>query len=191
MARLMREAGLRARRRRRFVHTMDSKHGLPVAPNLLACDFNPSKPDRAWAMDITYVPTREGWLYLAVVMDLFSRRVIGWAMERTHAWLTRQRRLARDYERQEHSSEAFIHIAMTGLMLRRLASSSNSTGSERSCFVRRRSPPFVRRRKGHELEFELLDDSLRCGDGALSRAKVPLIRVFTTDSTCLSRAGIE
>ncbi len=81
VARLMRRAGLRARRRRRFVHTTDSKHGLPVAPNVLARDFNPPAPDRAWATDITYVPTREGWLYLAVVLDLFSRRVIGWAMD--------------------------------------------------------------------------------------------------------------
>ncbi|NOK33071.1 DDE-type integrase/transposase/recombinase [Corallococcus exercitus] len=82
VARLMREAGLWARRRRRFVHTTDSKHGLPVAPNVLARDFNPSKPDRACVTDITYAPTREGWLYLAVVLDLFSRRVIGWAMDR-------------------------------------------------------------------------------------------------------------
>ncbi|WZX23409.1 IS3 family transposase [Myxococcus stipitatus] len=82
VARLMREAGLRARRRRRFVHTTDSKHGLPVAPNVLARAFNPPGPDQTWATDITYVPTREGWLYLAVVLDLFSRRVIGWAMDR-------------------------------------------------------------------------------------------------------------
>lgn len=81
VARLMREAGLRARRRRRFVPTTDSKHGLPVATNVLARDFNPPQPDRVWATDITYVPTREGWLYLAVVLDLFSRRVIGWAMD--------------------------------------------------------------------------------------------------------------
>ncbi len=80
VARLMREEGLRARRRRRFVHTTDSKHGLPVAPNVLARDFRPPGPNRVWATDITYVPTREGWLYLAVVMDLFSRRIIGWAM---------------------------------------------------------------------------------------------------------------
>ncbi|RKH34948.1 IS3 family transposase [Corallococcus praedator] len=53
-----------------------------VAPNVLARDFNPPKPDRAWVTDITYVPTREGWVYLAVVLDLFSRRVIGWAMDR-------------------------------------------------------------------------------------------------------------
>jgi putative transposase len=82
VARLMREAGLCARRRRRFVHTTDSKHGLPVAPNVLARDFNPPRPDQAWVTDITYVPTREGWVYLAVVLDLFSRRVIGWAMDR-------------------------------------------------------------------------------------------------------------
>jgi transposase InsO family protein len=80
VARLMREEGLRARRRRRFVRTTDSKHGLPVAPNVLARDFRPPGPNRVWATDITYVPTREGWLYLAVVMDLFSRRIIGWAM---------------------------------------------------------------------------------------------------------------
>jgi transposase InsO family protein len=82
VARLMREVGLRARQRSRFVHTTDSRHGLPVAPNVLARDFNPSKPDRSWATDITYVPTREGWVYLAVALDLFSRRVIGWAMDR-------------------------------------------------------------------------------------------------------------
>lgn len=76
----MRKAGLRARRRRRFVHTTDSKHGLPVAPNVLARDFRPPASNRVWATDMTYVPTREGWLYLAVVMDLFSRRVVGWAM---------------------------------------------------------------------------------------------------------------
>ncbi|RKH15839.1 IS3 family transposase [Corallococcus praedator] len=81
VARLMREAGLRARRRRRFVHTTDSKHGLPVAPNVLARDFNPPKSNQAWVTDITYVPTREGWVYLAVVLDLFSRRIIGWAMD--------------------------------------------------------------------------------------------------------------
>ncbi|MHA7631642.1 IS3 family transposase [Corallococcus sp. M7] len=77
---LMREAGLRARGRRRFVRTTDSRHGLPVAPNALARAFHPPKANRVWAADITYVPTREGWLYLAVVLDLFSRRVIGWAM---------------------------------------------------------------------------------------------------------------
>ena len=77
---LMRSNGLRARWRRKFVHTTDSRHALPVATNVLARQFNPEAPNRAWVCDITYVRTRSGWLYLAVVLDLFSRRVVGWAM---------------------------------------------------------------------------------------------------------------
>lgn len=86
IARLMRQAGLRAKRRRRLRGTTDSRHGDPIAPNRLqrqfAIDAIPGV-DRVWASDITYVPTREGWLYLAVVLDLASRRVIGWAMRHT------------------------------------------------------------------------------------------------------------
>lgn len=67
--------------KRKFVHTTDSKHTLPVAENLLNRKFNPKALNQAWASDITYIRTRSGWLYLAVVMDLCSRRVIGWAME--------------------------------------------------------------------------------------------------------------
>jgi putative transposase len=77
---LMRSNGLRARWRRKFVHTTDSRHALPVAPNVLARQFNPDAPNRAWVCDMTYVRTRSGWLYLAVVLDLFSRKVVGWAM---------------------------------------------------------------------------------------------------------------
>ena len=77
---LMRSNGLRARWRRKFVHTTDSRHALPVATNVLARQFNPQAPNRAWVCDITYVRTRSGWLYLAVVLDLFSRRVVGWSM---------------------------------------------------------------------------------------------------------------
>ena len=76
----MRVAGLRGRARKRFRRTTDSRHRFRIAPNLLARDFNASEPDRAWVGDITYVPTRDGWLYLAVLIDLFSRRVVGWAM---------------------------------------------------------------------------------------------------------------
>ena len=79
VARLMRAAGLSARRPRRAVRTTDSRHALPVAANLLRRDFSASAPDRRWAADITYVPTAEGWLYLAVILDLFSRRVVGHA----------------------------------------------------------------------------------------------------------------
>lgn len=86
VARLMREAGLAARQRRRSVRTTDSRHGEPVAPNTLARRFAVADVgglDRVWVSDITYVPTREGWLYLAVVLDLGSRRVVGWAMRET------------------------------------------------------------------------------------------------------------
>lgn len=78
--RLMLREGLVARRRRRFVCTTDSRHALPVAPNLLERDFNASAPNQKWVTDITYVGTDEGWLYVALVMDLFSRRLVGWAM---------------------------------------------------------------------------------------------------------------
>ena len=86
VARLMREEGLSARRPRRRVCTTDSSHTEPVAPNRLARRFavrDIQGVDRVWASDITYVPTREGWLYLAVVLDLGSRRVVGWAMRET------------------------------------------------------------------------------------------------------------
>ncbi len=79
IARLMRDNGLRARQRRRFKRTTDSHHAWPVAPNLLDQDFTATEPDKKWGADISYVWTREGWLYLAVVIDLFARRVVGWA----------------------------------------------------------------------------------------------------------------
>lgn len=81
IARLMRTDGLRGRRPRRFVRTTDSRHAEPVAPNTLAQQFAPAGmggPDRVWASDITYLRTRLGWLYLAVVLDLATRRVVGW-----------------------------------------------------------------------------------------------------------------
>jgi transposase InsO family protein len=81
IARLMRHAGLRAVVARRFRATTDSKHVLPVAENRLDRDFTASAPNRKWAGDITYLWTGEGWLYLAVVLDLFSRRVVGWCMQ--------------------------------------------------------------------------------------------------------------
>jgi transposase InsO family protein len=81
--RLMREAALRPVWKRKFVHTTDSKHDLPVAENLLDRQFAVATPNQAWTSDITYVRTRQGWLYLAAVMDLFSRKIIGWAMAPT------------------------------------------------------------------------------------------------------------
>ena len=86
VARLMRQANIRARIKRRFVpRTTDSKHSEPIAPNVLERDFTTDAPNKAWVTDITYIPTNEGWLYLAVILDLFSRRVVGWAMEGTMA----------------------------------------------------------------------------------------------------------
>jgi len=86
--RLMRENRLRALWRRKFMHTTDSGHALPVSDNLLARRFNPSRPNQAWVSDITYIRTRSGWLYLAVVLDLYARKVVGWAMAPTmHAEL--------------------------------------------------------------------------------------------------------
>lgn len=80
VAKIMRQNGLQARRKRRFRKTTDSDHSRPVAPNVLDRRFEVERPDTVWAGDITYIWTLEGWLYLAVVLDLFSRRVVGWAM---------------------------------------------------------------------------------------------------------------
>ena len=80
VARLMRELGLKSRRKRRFKATTDSKHNLPVAENVLDRRFEADAPDVAWVTDITYVWTDEGWLYLAAILDVFSRRVVGLAM---------------------------------------------------------------------------------------------------------------
>jgi transposase InsO family protein len=79
--RLMRENGIRARHKRRYKVTTDSKHGFPVARNLLARDFSPAAPNQVWTSDITYLWTEEGWLYLAIVLDLFNREVIGWSLK--------------------------------------------------------------------------------------------------------------
>jgi putative transposase len=80
---LMRREQLKPVWKRKFVHTTDSRHGLPVAPNVLARQFNPTAPNMAYASDITYIRTGAGWLYLAVALDLFSRKVVGWAMAPT------------------------------------------------------------------------------------------------------------
>lgn len=81
VARLMRTHGIFVRQKRRWVKTTDSQHSLPVAPNLLAREFTALAPNTRWVGDISYIPTDEGWLFLAVVLDLFSRRVVGWSMD--------------------------------------------------------------------------------------------------------------
>jgi transposase InsO family protein len=79
--RLMQENGIKAKHKRRFKVTTDSKHHLPVAPNLLGRNFTPDAPNQVWTSDITYLWTDEGWLYLAIVLDLFNREVVGWSLK--------------------------------------------------------------------------------------------------------------
>ena len=79
----MRENGITPPTKKKFRKTTDSDHPFPPAPNLLSREFSTAAPDRRWVADITYIWTREGWLYLAVILDLFSRRVVGWSMRQT------------------------------------------------------------------------------------------------------------
>jgi len=79
VARIMRNAGIQSRTERKFKATTNSKHNLPVAPNLLEQNFTVEAPDCTWVGDITYIPTDEGWLYLAILLDLYNREVVGWA----------------------------------------------------------------------------------------------------------------
>ena len=88
VARLMRQHGIVSKHKRKFKVTTNSVHSYPIAENLLQRRFNVFRPGQCWVSDITYIPTLEGWLYLAVTLDLFHRKVIGWSMDR---WITRQR----------------------------------------------------------------------------------------------------
>jgi transposase InsO family protein len=80
VAKVMHDNDIRSKTARKFRNTTDSNHSLPVADNLLDRQFDPAGPNEKWVGDITYIPTREGWLYLAVIEDLYSRRIVGWAM---------------------------------------------------------------------------------------------------------------
>jgi transposase InsO family protein len=80
LGRLMSENGIRARQKRKYKVTTDSGHALPVAENLVKREFAVEKPNKVWVSDITYVQTAEGWLYLCIILDLYSRMVIGWSM---------------------------------------------------------------------------------------------------------------
>jgi transposase InsO family protein len=78
---IMQQNGIRAKTKRKFVVTTDSKHNLAIAPDLVQRRFNPDAPNQLWSGDITYIPTDEGWVYLAAVIDLYSRQVVGWSMQ--------------------------------------------------------------------------------------------------------------
>jgi putative transposase len=84
VARLMQENQLSARKKRRKVRTTDSNHPFPVAPNLLEQDFTAHAPNKKWLTDFTYIDTREGWLFLAGVLDTYSRKIVGWSMSEKH-----------------------------------------------------------------------------------------------------------
>lgn len=78
---LMKKHGIRAKHKRKYIVTTDSKHLLPIAPNRLMRDFSANEPNQVWTTDITYIATDEGWMYLSVMLDLFSRRVVGYSMQ--------------------------------------------------------------------------------------------------------------
>ncbi len=78
VGRMLKKFGLRSKISRKYKHTTDSNHHLPTAPNLLDRQFTVNRPNRVWTADITYIHTKEGWLYLSVMLDLFSRRIVGW-----------------------------------------------------------------------------------------------------------------
>jgi putative transposase len=103
VARIMREAGIRSRIKKKFKATTNSKHNLPVAPNLLNQDFTVKGPGRVWVADITYIHTLEGWLYLAAILDLGNREIVGWAAS---SRMTRQ--LAIDALKTAVGSHTFI-----------------------------------------------------------------------------------
>jgi putative transposase len=83
VAKLMRIAGLRSKVKKKYRITTDSNHKYPVAENLLKREFNPERINKVWVSDITYIRTKQGWLYLTIVMDLFDRQIIGWALRQT------------------------------------------------------------------------------------------------------------
>jgi putative transposase len=111
--RLMREEGIVARKKRRFRKTTDSNHPHPIAPNVLERNFHVELPNTAWVTDVTYVWTHEGWLYLAAILDLFSRRVVGWAAsannDRALAFSTLDRAIA-----ARHPESGLIHHSDRG-----------------------------------------------------------------------------
>jgi putative transposase len=122
--RLMRRHGIRGVAARRFRPvTTDSRHGLPIAPDLLGQNFQAPTPNQVWLSDITYIPTDEGWLYLAAVLDLATRKVVGWAM--------------RDHLRAELASAALLMAAQrqrpaTGLVAHSDRGSQYASGSYRA-----------------------------------------------------------
>ncbi|MBB4264386.1 transposase InsO family protein [Bradyrhizobium sp. CIR3A] len=113
--RLMHRHGIRAiMAPPRRVRTTDSRHGLPIAPNLIERHFAAAAPNRIWLADITYIPTAEGWLYLAAIMDLFSRKIVGWAM-RDHIQVELASSALKMAIQQRHPKTGLIHHSDRGV----------------------------------------------------------------------------
>jgi len=112
----MRLAGVSAKQKKKFKVTTDSKHNLPVAPNLLNREFEVAEPDQVYVSDITYIWTSEGWLYLAVVLDLFSRQVVGWSLNsRMRSWMPCRWQSGDD---DQHQACFFIRIGAVSIAAR-------------------------------------------------------------------------
>ena len=108
VARVMREEGIVARQKKRFRRTTNSNHQNPIAPNVVQRNFKPSAPNEVWAGDVTYIATGEGWAYLAVLLDLFSRRVVGWAISAVNDTALALDALERAL-RQRHVRDGLVH----------------------------------------------------------------------------------
>jgi transposase InsO family protein len=109
VARLMKKKGLIARQKRRFRRTTNSNHDSPIAPNLVARDFQPAALNQVWAGDVTFIATREGWSYLAVLLDLCSRRVVGWAMSESNDTDLATRALRRAIHARRQTLVGLVH----------------------------------------------------------------------------------
>ncbi len=136
---LMHKHGIKARTKRKFVVTTDSKHSLPVAPDLVQRRFNPQAPNRLWSGDITYIATDEGWVYLAAVIDLFSRQVVGWSMQAhmqtslvkdalTMAWFRRRPEAGLIFH-SDRGSQYCSHEFQDALRAREMRSSMSRKGN--------------------------------------------------------------
>jgi transposase InsO family protein len=113
VARLMRQEGIVGRKKKRFKKTTDSNHPDPIAPNVLERDFTAELPDAAWVTDVTYVFTQEGWLYLAAILDLFSRRVVGWSTSANNDSALALKALASAVEHR-NPAEGMVHHSDRG-----------------------------------------------------------------------------
>ena len=127
VGRMLKKLSLRSKIARKYKHTTDSNHRLPTEPNLLDRQFTVTLPNKVWTTDITYIRTKEGWLYLCVMLDLFSRRIIGWQTSHHHIYtytttvygsLMQQRQCLRtNTQAQQRTAPAFLHQAILSHLL--------------------------------------------------------------------------